>query len=189
MDRLPTRVYSWGPGKDIPNSVMALDFGRRLLFVPTTGDLYIAGIRSLDQDTAELNLIRWPSRQGDPEYKIAYIIHFLSDGSFWMEYIGEGQFYFMRGQKNIYYKLDGPERHTRGFVVNDFRVRLREDPGLMSNTVRLLDKDEIVTRVLQSDTESKVGSQIAKWAFVITSKGDFGWVYEPYLSEPLASEK
>ena len=183
VKKLPLTEQSWGPSRESPNGSTTIDIGSREVLVPGLGLLYLSEIRFTDGNIALLSITKLPSRPGNRTVTVAYKLHFVAQEAFWIEFNGDELSPSSFGSDSIYSKIDGPQKQRKDMVVNASRVRLRTSPGVDSGVVRLLEKGERVSQVLESKLQTRIGEQVAKWDFVISEKGDYGWVYGAYVSE------
>lgn len=82
----------------------------------------------------------------------------------------------------------GEEINRTFFVISEDGLRLRDNPGLSSNTVTILPYKAAVNILRRSFTPVTIGSDTGKWSEAAW-EGQSGWLFDAFIAETLPIDK
>ncbi len=170
-------LFSWGNSKILINGSLEIDLGHETPYLQSASWGSFEIIKAFKENDFFAIVIRFFDKK-EYELKISLIdndtILFHETEFVKMDPFLNNPHY----KKNLFYKISGPIiKYYRPKTSN---LRLRSEPSLKGNVIRLLNKDEKLL-LIKKEQEETIDGVKGTWIKVLSEKDEMGWCFDGFL--------
>ncbi|MBP7737017.1 MAG: SH3 domain-containing protein [Spirochaetes bacterium] len=171
-------TFSWGKAEFVANRSIVIDLGEDepYLLAGMMGTCKIINVLKKNNKYSIVILFR-----NNKKYTLDITVN--NDKTIYfheMEWFKDVKLLSFYGEKNKYFRLDGPNAQYFKSKINN--LRLRNESSIKGLIIRNLDKKDKMI-ILKKGKKESIDGVSGNWVKVLTDKNEIGWCFDSFLEK------